>query len=120
MSLQKPRVLLPGSFPKLVRDRIPEIIKNRTGKYPKTRAAVSGPEYLEFLVKKLMEESVELAASINGASAREELADVFEVIEAILKIKKWPRHSIVNLQKAKAKQKGKFNRKFILLKKPKG
>lgn len=65
---------------KLVRDRIPEIIRERGGS-PVVREAAAA-EYRSLLHKKLLEEAHEVLAADDG-SAPEELADVLEVVAAL-------------------------------------
>ncbi len=68
---------------KLVRDRIPEIIKN-AGKTPVTHI-LSDDEYLSELDKKLNEEFTEYQAD----KSIEELADMLEVMYAIAEARGW-------------------------------
>lgn len=63
-------------LPKLVRDRIPEIIR-ADGEEPVVEAA--GDELDRFLADKLVEEAEEFAASRDP----EELADVLEVLDRL-------------------------------------
>lgn len=65
---------------KLVRDRIPEIIRER-GKVPVTRVAEAG-EYSSLLRRKLREESEEFLTA-HEEEERDELADVLEVVYAL-------------------------------------
>jgi predicted house-cleaning noncanonical NTP pyrophosphatase (MazG superfamily) len=67
-------------YGKLVRDRIPEIIRSAGGS--PTVSALGGEELLNALFAKLLEEATELR-NANGENRVEELADVFEVILAI-------------------------------------
>jgi len=66
---------------KLVRDRIPEIIRSAGGS--PTVSALGGEELLNALFAKLLEEATELR-NANGENRVEELADVIEVIRAII------------------------------------
>jgi predicted house-cleaning noncanonical NTP pyrophosphatase (MazG superfamily) len=68
------------SYKKLVRDKIPEIIR-KNGKEPVTRV-LDEKEYLVELVKKLKEEVAEFEADHSV----EELADIKEVIIAIREV----------------------------------
>ena len=63
---------------KLVRDKIPEIIKS-TGKTPITKI-LKGRDYLDALCDKLIEEAKEF----NIDRSVKELADVLEVVKAIM------------------------------------
>lgn len=65
---------------KLVRDRIPEIIRS-TGRIPTVRP-LQGEELIEALLWKLVEESSELRAA-SPTERIEELADIFEVVQAL-------------------------------------
>ena len=70
-------------YNKLVRDKIPEIIAGDNGKTCVTRI-MEDDEYLETLNKKLQEELKEYLES----GEVEELADLEEVLRAILDVKK--------------------------------
>tara|TARA_R110002073_G_scaffold198090_1_gene357172 strand:- start:2508 stop:2819 length:312 start_codon:yes stop_codon:yes gene_type:complete len=70
-------------YDKLVRDRIPEIIKER-GRSCKFRIADS-KEYRQKLMEKLQEETSEFIET----PCVEELADIHEVIDALLLEYKW-------------------------------
>jgi predicted house-cleaning noncanonical NTP pyrophosphatase (MazG superfamily) len=70
-------------YDKLVRDRIPEIIKER-GRSCKFRIADS-KEYRQKLMEKLQEETSEFIET----PCVEELADIQEVIDALLLEYKW-------------------------------
>jgi len=65
------------TFPKLVRDRIPELIASQ-GRTPVTRVATAG-EVADLLREKLREEVGEYLDSHDA----EELADVVEVVYAL-------------------------------------
>ncbi len=66
---------------KLVRDRIPEIIRS-TGRTPEVRV-LQGEELVEALLLKLEEETSELRAAASTAERVEELADILEVVQAL-------------------------------------
>lgn len=105
-----------NEYPKLVRDRIPEKIESK-GLKAKTRILADG-EFLKFLVKKMVEESTELVHSLEKGNTQEELADVLEIIDAILKLKVWKTEDIVAVQKEKRQKNGGFEKKILLLEKP--
>jgi len=105
-----------NEYPKLVRDRIPEILAAK-GLMAQTRV-LTDDEYLKYLLKKMIEESTELLYSLEKGNMEEELADVLELIGAILKLKGWKMQSIVEIQKEKRQKNGGFEKKTLLLKKP--
>ena len=92
----------------MVRDKIPDIIEGHGEKYV---ARVAGDE--EFLVKlkeKLMEETEEFIAS--GSS--EEIADIYEVLETLMKEMKIDKVAVLSTQRQKRQEKGGFDKKIIL------
>jgi len=95
-------------YNKLVRDKIPEIIKNK-GSVPISHIA-SGNEYWQKLKEKLQEEVNEFLEDENN----EELADILEVIYAICDFKKIGKDELELLRKKKAKERGGFKNKIIL------
>jgi|SRR3989344_2089510 len=95
-------------YNKLIRDKIPEIIKNN-GKNPITHIA-SDNEYWESLKEKLKEEVIEFDKDSN----EEEFADVLEVLEAIKDFKNFNQNNIEEIKEKKAEERGKFKKKLIL------
>ena len=95
-------------YNKLVRDKIPEIIKNK-GAVPITHIA-DDEEYWKKLKEKLQEEVDEFLEEGN----EEELADIFEVIYAICDFKKIDKEKLELLRIKKAEERGGFKDKIIL------
>jgi len=95
-------------YNKLIRDKIPEIIK-KVNKKPITHIA-SEEEYWKKLKEKLLEETKEFIEEPN----EEELSDILEVINAICKYKNFSRERINKIQKEKAEKRGSFNKRIIL------
>ena len=93
---------------KLVRDNIPEIIK-QAGKIPVTHT-LPDDEYLSELDKKLNEECAEYQADKNI----EELADMLEVMYAIAKARGWSVSELEAVRKEKAAKRGAFERRIFL------
>jgi predicted house-cleaning noncanonical NTP pyrophosphatase (MazG superfamily) len=94
--------------PKLVRDKVPELIKKEK-KIPITRNATQG-ELLALLKKKLQEEVDEFLE----VGCEEELSDIFEVMYAICDYKGWPIEEIETIREKKAKAKGKYSKRVVL------
>lgn len=93
---------------KLVRDNMPRYIESK-GEDLVYRIA-DKTEYFEKLKEKLIEEVKEF----NQDESMEEFTDVLEVLDAILKHKDFSIEEINNIKAAKAEQKGKFDKRFIL------
>ncbi len=93
---------------KLVRDRIPEIIKSK-GKLVVIHKA-SEEEYKVKLREKLQEEVDEFLESED----EEELADILEVIEAICSFKKIDRRKLERKRLKKKEERGGFYKRIIL------
>ncbi|TEB11971.1 nucleoside triphosphate pyrophosphohydrolase [Pelotomaculum propionicicum] len=97
------------TYNKLIRDKIPEIIE-KSGKKAITKK-LDNENYKKFLDQKLSEELQEYldSDSVN------ELADLVEVIHAILKYKRIEIPDFYDIQKKKAKERGAFNQRLLLL-----
>ncbi|WP_214107062.1 nucleoside triphosphate pyrophosphohydrolase [Acrocarpospora catenulata] len=93
---------------KLVRDKIPQIIR-ATGMDPIVRVADSG-EYAAQLRHKLREEVGEFLASDHDP---EELADVLEVVYALAALVGVDRERLEKLRAAKAEERGGFAGRII-------
>ena len=95
-------------YNKLVRDKIPEIIKNNR-EIPITHIA-SNDEYWTKLKEKLKEEVDEFLETDN----EEELVDVLDVIDEIYDFRKINKNKLEKLKKEKREVKGGFDNKIIL------
>lgn len=95
-------------YNKLVRDKIPEIIKSK-GEEVKFHIADDN-EYLEKLKEKLIEESQEFFQS----ESVEEMADILEVIDALIKYKGFNSIELKNIREKKSEVRGKFDNKIII------
>ncbi len=93
---------------KLVRDKIPEIIKS-AGKIPSCRI-LSEEDYLKELDKKLIEECNEYLDD----NSLEELADVLEVLRAITEARGYSLEELEVVREDKAKKRGEFKEKIFL------
>ncbi|MBU4217269.1 nucleoside triphosphate pyrophosphohydrolase [Candidatus Parcubacteria bacterium] len=106
-----------NEYPKLVRDRIPEIIKERSGEEAKTRILEIREEYLTFLLKKVEEEAHELANAEDKEHIVEEVADVMELIESILEFYDVDMETVLKVKKEKADKRGGFKKRILMLEK---
>lgn len=93
---------------KLVRDKIPEIIQSN-GKIPHTHI-LSNESYLTELDKKLNEEGDEYQADKN----LEELADMLEVMYAIVEARGYTIEELENVRLKKREMRGGFEDKIFL------
>jgi predicted house-cleaning noncanonical NTP pyrophosphatase (MazG superfamily) len=99
-------------YPKLVRDKIPQMIEN-DGKSVETHIA-GDKEYLHYLLMKLVEEATELQEAASPDHKREELADVREVLDAIQHTLGFSDDEIDKVQSSKRSERGGFKDKVIL------
>jgi len=95
-------------YNKLVRDKIPEYIKNKGGNAIVHIA--DEKEYWQKLKEKLQEEVNEFME----AETVEEMADILEVIDAIFDFKKFDKEELQEVKNRKATERGKFRDKIIL------
>jgi predicted house-cleaning noncanonical NTP pyrophosphatase (MazG superfamily) len=96
------------SYKKLVRDKIPEIIR-KSGGEPVTRI-LDEKEYLRELVKKLKEEVAEFEEDFSV----EELADIKEVTIAIREALGIHAGELEDVRRAKAAKNGRFKKRIYL------
>lgn len=95
-------------YNKLVRDKIPQIIE-QSGKQAVVEVA-SGQDYLELLNAKLDEELQEYLDS----QSVEELADLVEVVYAILEYRNMSLMEFESIRKQKVHERGAFKQKLLL------
>lgn len=98
-------------YNKLVRDRIPEVIKEN-GEEPITRI-LDDNEYKKELEKKLYEEYEEVIES-NGDDRVEELADMLEVIRMLAKLEGKDLDEVISVADIKNRRRGSFDEKVFL------
>ncbi len=96
-------------YNKLVRDKIPEIIRAQ-GEEPVVRA-MDDAEYIAALEAKLTEECGEYLESKQS----EELADILEVIYALAKARGCIAEELTEIYRRKHAERGGFERKIFLI-----
>ena len=97
------------TYTKLVRDKIPENIDSEPGRKSKYRI-LDDKEYLTELNKKVIEEANEFIEE----NSIEELGDLMEVINAIMKLKGYKMEEVYKIMKVKEEKKGAFYNKIYL------
>ena len=98
-------------YNKLVRDKIPEIIKNNNEE-PLIKI-LSNEEYKIELEKKLLEEYNEVIES-TSIDRIEELADMIEVITALAKLENKTLDDVIQIANQKREKRGGFDKKIFL------
>ena len=96
------------TYNKLVRDRIPEIIR-QAGKTC-ICSVLTDEEYLRLLDEKLNEELAEYQES----KSMEELADLLEVIQAVARARGSSPEEVERIRKSKAEKRGGFEERILL------
>ena len=97
-------------FRKLIRDRIPEIIA-ANGEKATTRV-LNDAEFVTALENKLLEEVQEMRA--NKAERKMEIADIYEVLDALIATYGFSKEEIWELQMKKRQERGGFDRRLFL------
>lgn len=95
-------------YSKLVRDRIPEILEE-DGKVCTTEI-LPDDRYLRMLDAKLDEELAEYQES----KSLEELADLLEVMRAVVNARGWSWEQLEQVRQEKAARRGSFEKKILL------
>ena len=97
---------------KLVRDRIPELIRTR-GAEPTTRV-LECPDFGAALRDKLVEEAEEVRAAGSPAEVLAEAADVYEVLLALAEQAGASIDDVARAADAKRLERGAFQRRILL------
>lgn len=95
-------------YHKLVRDRIPEIIE--TDGKTCIWETLSQEDYIRLLDEKLNEELSEY----HESKSLEELADLLEVMQAVVRARGWTLEELEHVRADKAAKRGGFARKILL------
>jgi len=101
------------TYNKLIRDRIPEII-HEAGGACETTILDEDKEYRAALLAKLVEESLE-AAKAQGQELIAELADVEEVLDAIISAHGFSTAAVKREQQRRRLERGGFERRLKLV-----
>lgn len=99
-------------YNKLVRDRIPEIIRQDGRQCEIT--VMSKEDYVQALKEKLVEESQEAACADDKGIIRE-LADLYEVIDSLIAAQGIDREAILAKQRQRRLTRGAFEERIFLL-----
>lgn len=100
-------------YNKLVRDKIPDVIKKARKNY--RIRTLNDKEYITELKKKLGEEVEEYLNAKDDAEAVEELSDVLELIHALAQIHNSTFEKVEAIRKEKANKRGGFQDKVFLI-----
>lgn len=100
-------------YNKLIRDRIPEIIKQSGKKF--TTKILNETEYVIELKKKLNEEVEEYQNANSSNEALEELADILELMHSLAIIHGANINEVEKIRQEKALKRGGFNEKIFLI-----
>lgn len=95
-------------YNKLVRDRVPELIEE-SGRKQVSRT-LNEEEYEQALMDKIVEEIEEYRLSKN----EEEIADIYEVLDCLVKLKDYEPMHIDYLRLIKREARGSFHKRILL------
>lgn len=100
------------TFRKLIRDRIPEIMA-ADGVSATTRI-LDDAEFLQALENKLLEEVQELRSERDAEHRKMEIADIYEVLETLIRAEGFSKDEIEILKQQKRVDRGGFDKKILL------
>ena len=100
-------------YNKLVRDKIPNIIESTGKKF--TTTILTDYQYFKELKKKSFEELEEYMATENNEEAKEELADLLEIIHTLANYHGSSIEGIEMIRKEKVEKRGGFQDKIFLV-----
>lgn len=103
---------MPTEYMKLVRDRIPEIIQSE-GRTCQVEI-LPLEDYRQALLVKVMEEASEVA-SASRENLATEIADLWEVLDALMTVFELDPESIRTLQAQRREERGGFEKRLKLL-----
>ena len=96
-------------YNKIVRDKIPDIIKNENRKC--NIKILSEKDAVNLLSQKILEEADEFIKE----PSKEEMADIFEILHSIIKKYNWNYDEIEKIRINKANKNGSFDKNIFLI-----
>lgn len=106
---------LEEELPKLIRDKIPDIIRKNDKIDPTIGVASTNEEFLEFLLKKVLEEAIELYIHRNIVG---DIADIEDLLEEIKKLEAITEEGVADAKLRKNSISGGFKERLLLISKP--
>ena len=103
-----------NEYPKLVRDRIPEIIVEADGREVPVRT-LELDEFIDYLKKKAVEEAEELSATDTDPHLLEEIADLREILDTLEAAKGFTPEQVKTVQDEKRTKRGGFDLRLLML-----
>jgi predicted house-cleaning noncanonical NTP pyrophosphatase (MazG superfamily) len=101
------------TYQKLIRDKIPAII-TATGKHFET-AVYDEADYQQALRQKLVEEAEEVSAANEQKELIKEIADLYEVVDALLAVHEIKQEEVLAVQAQRRNKRGAFASRLELL-----
>ncbi|WP_199247537.1 nucleoside triphosphate pyrophosphohydrolase [[Phormidium] sp. ETS-05] len=99
-------------YHKLIRDNIPDIIRQQQVNF--ATKILSEEQYRQALRQKLLEEAAE-AATANDENLVMELADLYEVIDALMAVSGISPEAVQATQNQRRQERGGFTQRLMLL-----
>lgn len=103
-----------NEYPKLVRDLIPQIIKDNDGVDVPTQV-LSDEDFEQWLRKKAVEEAFELQDADTDPHLLEEIADLREILDTLQELKGFTPEQVKSVQDEKRQKRGGFGRRILML-----
>ncbi len=100
------------TYDKLVRDRIPEIMDGAGVRYEID--TLEPDAFREALLAKVVEEAEELRAATGRGEVVKEIADVFEVLDALMALEGIEAGEVFEVQATRRRDRGGFERRLVL------
>lgn len=101
-------------LPKLIRDRIPEHIRNNNKVEPSYHVAIDNDEFKSYALQKLVEEATEIKNADTREHMVEEFADLKELTVEVMKAFEITDSEIEKVRIEKKNKNGGFEKRYIL------